>query len=386
MGMCISASFFGSLSWKGSMLKIASGLSTGDTVTSHKLGMRIRMLYRLLRRNDTPVEVLDPHLFINNPRSNAQYGEQIILEMQVLLDQRASIGDIEENFAKFIPGHPKSTQERQVSLRGEEIIIKAMRFQGRLEDAKERYVELMTQYRKDSIPARFTASFAELLCDLGDTQRALHILGSEFDYRNKGAGRRLEMAVSQAHLTKGLWDFAREKFGEESRSSLNLARARFRSTINSLEGEGLHRLCQTNRGHYFVACAGLAMIEHISALILIREGAIPHCASVEKQLKTALQAWHTAHFAHEAARASWSGQGYSEVVILFSKSQLLHHLRDPGAKQVMDLAKQKHIQIGRHFHVVAHGTVWLQILKLCPDMDGRGRMAFWEVALNERER
>ena len=106
MDMCISASYFGSLPWKASVLKTASGLSTGDTVISHKLEMRIRMLYRLLRRDDTPVEILNPRLPINNPRSNAQFGEQIVFEMQVLVDQKASIEDIGKHFANFKPWNP----------------------------------------------------------------------------------------------------------------------------------------------------------------------------------------------------------------------------------------------------------------------------------------
>lgn len=374
MDMCISASYFGSLPWKGSMLKIASGLSTGDTVLNHKLKMRTRMLYRLLGRDDTPFEILNSQLLINNPRSNAQFGEQIVFEMQVLVDQRACVEDLEKHFAKFKRSHPMSTQERQVSLRGQEIIIKALRFQGHLRQAEKRYVELMSQSPKDSIPERFMASFAELLCDLGESERALGILGSEFDFRDKAVGRRLEMAVSQAHLTAGLWDFERKRFDDDSARSLKAAGARFRSTITSFECEGIRRLCQTNRGHYFVACAGLAMIEHISALLLIQQGAISHC--VEEQLRTALQAWHTACSAHEAAKASWSRPGYSEVVILFSQSQLLYHLKHPSAKEVKDLAVQKYIDIGRHFHVVAHGTVWLQILNRCPSMDVGGTTAF----------
>lgn len=382
MDVCISASHFGSLPWKASVLKTAAGLSTGDTVLNHKLEMRIRMLYRLKRREVKPFEILNSHLLINSPRSNAQFGEQIVFEMQVLLDQRACAVDLEKHFAKFKPWHPKSTQERQVSVRGEEIIVKAMRFQGHLKEAEKRYVKLIHENPKGAMSARSVASYAELLCDLGYSDRALQILNSEFDFRAKAVGRRLEMAVSQAHLTAGLWDFERRQFTDESRKSLKVAGDRFRSTMTSLEHEGLHRLCQTNRGHYFVACAGLAMIEHISALILLQERAVPHRVSVEEQLRTALQAWHAAYDAHEAAKASWSGEGYSEVVILFSKSQLLHHLKDPSATEIMDLARRKYKITGRHFHVVAHGTVWLQILDSCAGMEVEGRMAFWEVVGN----
>jgi hypothetical protein len=264
--------------------------------------------------------------------------------MQVLVDQKASIEDIGKHFANFKRGIP-SAQERQVSLRGEEIIIKAMRFRGQLKPAKERYIKLMGQNRGGSMPARFMASYIELLCDLGDPKRALEFLASKFDFRNKVMGRRLEMAVSQAHLSAGLWDFVREKFDDNSRKSMEAARVSFRSTMASIKREGLPRLCQTNRGHYFVASAGLAMIEHISALMLIKCGA----ASAEEQLRTALQAWHTAY------------------------------LKDPAAKEIMDLARRKYIQTGQHFHVVAHGTVWPEILKRCPNMDLRGRMAFWDV-------
>lgn len=361
------------------MLKAAAGLSTGDTLLNHKLETRIRMLYRLMRRDDTPFEILNSHLLTDNPRSNAQFGEQIVFEMQVLVDQRKCVEVLEKHFAKFKLSDPKSTQERQVLLRGEEIITKAMRFRGDLEEAKERYVELMSQFPKESRPARFMASYAELLCDLGQPEKALEVLGTEFAFRAKAVGRRLEMAVSQAHLTVGLWDFKRKEFTDESRKSLEVARARFSSTMTSLEREGLHRLCQTNRGHYFVACAGLAMIEHISALDLVQGGAVSHCVSAGEQLRKALQAWQTAYDAHEAAKASWSGQGYSEVVILFSKSQLLSHLKDPSAEEIMDLARRKHFETGWHYHVVAHGTVWPEIMDFCPSMDVGERMKFWEV-------
>lgn len=180
--VCISASYFGDLQWKESVLNVAASIDTGDPILVQKLGLRTRMLHKLLGKEVSSNQSYQSLPTPVNQRWNALIGEQIVFEMKALVERGTSPEDLERIFTRFqlLP----STQEQQVLLWVQECIAKGMRFRGRFKEAKDKYAKLMQDYQclryaRNSPPDRVIASFAEISCEIGHPNIALCFLRSQ---------------------------------------------------------------------------------------------------------------------------------------------------------------------------------------------------------------
>ncbi|KAF3768468.1 hypothetical protein M406DRAFT_71472 [Cryphonectria parasitica EP155] len=160
--VCISASYFGSLTWKSVMLRYAAHLNPGDPSRTMKIRLRTRMLNKLSLKEDISTD--NASLRHSNQHLNAVFGEEIIFEMQGLLEQRVPIKTLEDYFKSFVPLE-HSEQEEQILLQGQEILARATRFEGLFDQANTRYIQIMSTYSRNIIPQRFVASYIEILCE-----------------------------------------------------------------------------------------------------------------------------------------------------------------------------------------------------------------------------
>lgn len=279
----------------------------------------------------------------------------LAFELQGLVERRAPLDELNNHVARFKPfGHEASTQERQVLLRAKEVVVKAMQFEGKFDSAEKSYIQLMDCYPLDSRPARFMASYTETLCEKDESQRALRILGQEFEYRQKGAGRRLELSLAHAHLTKAVWQFLHLlQLDQESTFSLNEAQTRYKSILGHLKEAG-STSSRNNKESYVMVCTGLAMVAHTRAVDQVQRG--------EKSTNCLRRANSDWQHAQAAARDCWP-PGYSEMLTLYIRSELAYLLEDVEADNLGELARQLYYKTGRQFYFVAHGTVWLELLE-----------------------
>lgn len=333
------------------MLSIAARINPGDNLLALKIRLRNRMLRRLSGRDDH--SLIKDRPGFSTLSSNAWFGEEIVFEMQGLLDRNATINTLQEHFAKF--ECRGSTQERQALLSGLDIIARAVRYQGQFEEAERRYVEIMQDFPKDARPARFMASYLEVLCERGSWQRAMDMLELEFDSRSKLPGRRLEIVRGHIHLASALWEFYRSgSLSQHSLGSLQSAKSIYqhhRTNLQRIAGKS-----KTSKANHFLACAGFAMAEHVLGFHYWKSQE----PIWEEFVWSAFDSWQEAQI---VAVNSWKESGYSETITLYSQSVLLYLLKNPEADSLRAVAQRKFRITGRQFWCVAQGTVWFQILE-----------------------
>lgn len=366
--VCISASYFGDLQWKENVLNVAASIDTGDPILVQKLGLRTRMLHKLLGKDVSSNQSYQSLPTPVNQRCNALIGEQIVFEMKALVERGTSPEDLERMFERFQP--LPSTQERQVLLWGQECIAKGMRFRGRFKEAKDKYAKLMQDYQylrytRNAPPDRVIASFAEISCEIGRSDIALCFLSSQ----ERAAGPRLEIAFAHAHLTKALWHFyANSDLDQDCKDALNQAEVLYKK-IQDSQSQHITGLSSSEKETYFVACAGLAIRAHILAMDLAFS--YPEDSRGPSADANAFSAWARAQ---EAARAYCPEPGYSEMLALYSQSELAYRLCRDDAGALAETSRRIYYKTGRQYFYVAHGTVWLEILEKSVQKSGRVRM------------
>ncbi|KAH0423726.1 hypothetical protein CcaCcLH18_11977 [Colletotrichum camelliae] len=296
--VCISASYFCTLHWKQLMLRTAACISgkwgQQKPLLHHRTFLRTLMVRRLSCTDDEP-EAAYPDLPVVDRRSNAYFGEKLLFQMQVAIDvggqdMMQKLIYYQERLSPFLPC--PSTQEFLVFVEAKFLVAKSYKFFGAFDKAANTFVELLEAYSdhpKSSPSKRFMACYAETLCE-------------------QESGARLKLALANAHLVKALVLF-RRSFNIDN-YSLDLANDYYTKYRDSYERYGVKSLSRTTKHNHFVVCTGIAMIQHIRATT---------CQSME----SALSAWE---LAHSAARNCWPALGYSEMLVLYSKSELAYRL------------------------------------------------------------
>jgi hypothetical protein len=289
-------------------------------------------------------------------------GERIVSELRDLLEQNASFEQMQRQLERWETlGLQESTHGRQIWLQCNTIIAKALRFRGEFQKAVALYGSLLAQYPRSNCQPnhRLLVSYSEALCEVGASARAFEVLRVESALCPATAGIRLEMAVAHTYLMRALWNYhASDRLLFADETFLIEAQHRYLHYKRRFEREGIV-VCTTDKYNYFAVCAGLAMIQHVSA------------ADVEEKKKIALEAWK---YAQKAAQDIWQEPGYSEMITLYSQSELAYSLGYSNAGNLAKIARQINFQTGRQFHFVGHGTIWLDILDRQAQQSGRVKM------------
>lgn len=127
---CLSASNFGLLPWKQYMLENAAKLAGNDPCFTAKLELRQYKVSRLEGQQNPGIVVQRPHRANLDRGANGQFGETIILQMNILLQRDAPFHVLKQHRDLFQPlpsEHEISPQERCVMRRADAILARACR-------------------------------------------------------------------------------------------------------------------------------------------------------------------------------------------------------------------------------------------------------------------
>lgn len=347
--VCLSASYFGLLPWKESMLATAETYCHQDLTSDDYLVLQLRLRARMLKR-------LHPHPDTNqvcearqrpSQYLNALSGQEIVFEAKQLLDNDSPLFVIESHLLKFRPGG--STLEKSIAIESKTVMARAYRNRGYFTEAHRRYTEILAEARK--VPSDLTndliASHAETLCELRQPEKAISVLNEETGFHLPARTSRLHLALAYAHLTKGLLD------GSMS-LSVNEAYCVFTQYVDQLTSHPAPDLTTTMKRNLYIALAGKAMAYHL----LFVEGLLPKCD--QDQLDEAKANWHTAK---KAAQACWPQPGFAEMISLYSLCDL--HQCD-GTSEIYLCRQEAEClwkKTGIQYHFVLQGTIWFAKLR-----------------------
>lgn len=301
--------------------------------------------------------------------------ERIIHKMQRFLDLRVQSDDILLQLSRLESLEIRGcAQGRQLWLQGNEIVAEALRYEGGFREAEIRY-KLVLDECADSPPeqpgpsCRVTASYAEILCELGQPDKALAFLRDVL--KGQPAGTRLGLAVGHAYLMGALWEYQRlscqavpgnssteqglSHWTQLITSRLEEAKERYRYYQDVLE-HSRTPLGVENKNDYFVACAGFAITLHVLALL--------PADALQKEdhasLVLASSAWR---HAQKAAQQRWQQPGFYEAMTILSQSDLAFHLDHGEAERLVKAARRSGKDKARQYSYIALGTIWSDILE-----------------------
>lgn len=362
----LSASHFRSAAWKWICVYLAeaSARYLNDASILASVALRKVSLSRLYqsaaKQASSPptLEGVAEMFGIYDQRSNAWFGKLVMLEVQLMVDNQAPSEDIRDAVGRFRPldNAKPSTLEQLTLIEGQFLVAKALRFEGKLEESNKSFEALFEEARKTGsrIVWKMMSHICDIKCELGNASEAIGILESDLNTllglhaADAGAAKRLRLALANAYLMKALWTWESKKV---DLTSLKMARLHFtwlETTYVPVQRSkpGMH--------NHFVVLAGYAMVLH-----------------VEGDLVSAYRMWERAL---ATARSCWADDGYSVVMVLYSKSQIAYQLGYPEAGELAELARTLYFRTGRQYYFTGHGSIWPDIVGSMEEDQGRLRM------------
>lgn len=358
--VCISASYFGLLPWKDSMLRIAETCcEQGSSDLQDQLFLRKRMLKRLQSLPDISQQHQTRERA--SARSYGLFGEQIIFQASRLLDKDACVDDIRQQLGRFQPG--SSTFERCIDLKGKGILARAYRNKGQFSKAHELYHQLIADYSHiDRVdPSNdFIASRAETTCEVGRPDAAIDYLNAEAHFHMPAKGSRLQLAMANALLMKCLIHFREEGIVDHQLiTEAYYAFHRYQADSARHPHSDLTITLKSNR---YAACAGMAMARHLQTF----DASVSEC---REKCEKAKQEWENTRM---TAQKCWSQPGFAEMVALLSLSDLEARLGSGLSHTLRLSAMQLKTGTGRQYHFVAQGSIWLDLIECRAPKDAIG--------------
>lgn len=352
--VCISASYFGQMPWKEYMLQIAKKFELTDQGAARRLNLRSRMVRRLAGEEVDLQDTPPPEAPLSC-RENAEFGEQVVFEMKLLVDRETSTEKVQQCLHKFRPlDHDQvSFQERCVLVEGQDVLARALRNAGRFADAdalQKRIATYVSAEWKGLISPEVLANQAETLCELGDSGAAFRKL--EGEVRCHPIGSRIELALAHVWLMKALWEYmTHQRLNHEALREAEDLYARYAEVWQLRRTTGL---TSTDKENYYLACAGIAMIQHTSTFNFGDSDVL----MLKPKLVKARESWK---IAREAA-LQCSLADFAVMVTLYSESEIAYRLRLSDADGLNVSARQMFHRTGRSYYFIAQGTLWLDIL------------------------
>ncbi|KDN60766.1 hypothetical protein CSUB01_05958 [Colletotrichum sublineola] len=157
----LSATQFGDLSWKLQAMRASEELVllSNDPISRARVEIRRLALRRLfpsvLTHQQTFRGLHDcrPHGLATNKRSNAFLGQLELIEVQALIDDKASAEDVWWATKRFQPFDKNnvSSQENLILLELYFLYAKSLRYWGRIEEANVQFQSLLKLYTKDKV-------------------------------------------------------------------------------------------------------------------------------------------------------------------------------------------------------------------------------------------
>lgn len=363
---CLSWSEFGNQLWKhqvlGKLTKLEEFLDRGieGQVLASKLRLRRRALARLypksFRMEKDPSN--DPPPLTENPSSNAHYGEMILFQAQLLIDQD-QLPDalvVLRNFQPLVSLDPSMEESRvlqNITLLRQKIHHFAGDFKTAIyyfEKTKECDVIF-----KQIIP-NLTTDAVATYCELGQTQQTWEILPladySGMAWQELGkSGRGLSFAAAGVHLTSG-FELLRGYKLDDSLSVFRKAKVIYKNLLTVYDTSSNHpSLVMITR--QFSASVSLAMIGHVEC----KFGGANDWATVLSSWQSTLQ------IVERLKEVFDKDQLFLEMIIKYSMSNVLGCLgKQLEARKMCLESRSLYERTGRSFYFVALGSKWFDLV------------------------
>lgn len=345
--VCISASYFGLLSWKKLMLDTAVACNSADLILQYHLSLRKKMLNRLQRQpHPARIDFVQSRA---SPRSNGFFGRGVLLEAKQLLDRDAPIDEIRTVLNRFQPG--TTPFEKHVDLEGKAILARAHKNQGLFEEACTLYEKLISisTEANANLSNDIVASYIEVLCELGKPDEANNFLRSEWRFNEPTRGSRLQLVTSYTDLVQCLLKYPQTI----DHFHLNDVYFKLQTYQKNMTRHLTSDLTIIMKSNIYTAFAGQAMVRHLQSF--------DTAGNEGERCEDAKLAWQQTQ---NSAFDCWPQPGFAEMVALFSLSDLECRLgKAEEASKLRDKATHLYREVGRRYHFLAQGTIWLRILE-----------------------
>lgn len=310
------------------------------------------MCARLKSGSDLSIQA--DHRGRGNPQLDGCLGEQIIFEAKVLLDEDATLDELQQCLDTIQYGPSLSKQERYIKFQGQSIFARALRNKGKFTEACLNYQELLQHHKQGdhTLSNDAIASYAEVLCEMSNPQGAFNILRDEQTLRLTSPGSRIQIALGYTHLTTALLLFLKTRRGIDylQTREAECIFARYKASRSS---QDIADLTTTMKYHYYIACAGHAMVCHW-------ESFEPDFGEPRSDLLTkAISLWE---MTGKYARNCWPKPGFAELIVTLSLCELKGRLGYAGTEELLNTERQLEAEIGRQYQFTAQGTFWWDIL------------------------
>lgn len=357
-----------------------------DLSSTQRIAFRLRMLQRLTSQTSESVA-------ITNPRDNGFFGEQVVFEMKLLRDNGTDPDEMVQYFRRFQPYGPEiSTREQRVKMEGEAVIGRAFKNKGHYDIAATWYRKVFSENLRGakSCPGHeILASWAEVLCELKQTDAALAYLRDEVRFFRDATGGKLLLTTAHALLMQTLFRFkASRKLDKDDGLALAEAGDLYNRYLAVWRARHPVHLTIINKTNLYTACAGIAMGMHVSSLFpdkwspedvekareqddaLAKKMKEDNDACVEEMRKS--DAWvEKMQKANDAwgetkasARQCWPTPGYTHMIATYSQCELLYRMGRKGdadeLRREADVISQ---ETHRQHYFIAQGTVWVDLLE-----------------------
>ncbi|KAK5637608.1 hypothetical protein RRF57_013323 [Xylaria bambusicola] len=346
--VCLSGSYFSEISLKETILTAAEKLLIPQDQTFTRIRLRRMALARISQKEPPSQQLNELCLFLSqfrpeDKRSNAYFGEMIVFASRLLIDLQQHQGAL-SMIERFRPcdlndiSRLEQSQLNDIELTRGEIL----RYEGRFEESYDIFLRLLGQLPS---PPKIITQLSAVACELEKFDSAITMLNDELktlasrsitDSRN---GRRLQLALAEAYVMKAvklaiLSPPETPKIIDTARGVLNHLSEYFAKADN------LQKVGKINR---FKVVVGWSIIEHLTG-----------------DPRRALESWDNAQ---AASRECWP-EGFTDMVILYSKCELMYTLGDRGtASRCRQLALRLYRATGRKYYLTGLGSIWMDYVE-----------------------
>ena len=307
-------------------------------------------------------------------RSNAQIGEEILVQAQAMIDGNAltSAWRQLEQFKPLDSLNPSTQEQCVMSL----ILFKkakVRRFSGDFLGAKEDLVKILdTKSKGSGISSRVMSQLAAIYCELGDIQTAMKVASFELKdpkFIHEYQVRRLKLSLADTHLATGLWTAVNTSkalvktkcsgiwhfnFPENVTVCLKKAKNIYEEHLETCQIEIQSKVAKME---YLRTLAGLAIISQL-----------------EGQLEAASSYWKSAS---DTAEKCSSKPGFIEMIIAYSMIEIRLRLGDSNSVGLAQEAQSLFRITGRQFYFTMLGTVWPNLVGDLIECNGGCRIIPW---------
>lgn len=360
----LSASKFRDWPWKKRVIRHAQEVARlfSDPINTARVTYRSLQLERLYSFAGSPPDYPPVHIEPTNKRSNAFLGQLGLMRAQTLVDNSDTSEKVRHTVQAFRPLDPASASfhENHVLLEGQFLYGKALQFEGRFDEAATQLSEAH-DFAKALVArsvVKIGVQYSDVQCERGHYQEAIRFLETdvrqicEFQHLENGYGKRVVLALANAHLMKaldaikktGLPDFLAVKTAEDKFKWLD-------DIYKEIPTPGFTVLLRI----FSISC-GLAMVYHVRGELL------------------AAKAWWEK--AEDSARRCWPDRGYAFLITTYSQSQLAFRLQSLDAEKLYDQARDTWLNMGRRrqHYFIGLGTVWPDLLGDWEDTERNQRL------------